>query len=109
MTNLTTDTWDTLIEKSRNSSGLRCTLDGRRETTCLEEAIEKEPSVDEREYLKVVKHAVPKQINPFHLVGLLHEVTSRLGNDIFSPYLYIQNCTIQNNSMGNYDVTIKES
>jgi hypothetical protein len=83
MTNLTTDTWDTLIEKSRNSSGLRCTLDGRRETTCLEEAIEKEPSVDEREYLEVVKHAVPKQINPFHLVGLLHELTSRLGNDIF--------------------------
>jgi hypothetical protein len=63
--------------------GLRCALDGRRETTCLEEAIEKEPSVDERKYLEVVKHAVPKQINPFHLVGLLHEVTSRLGNDIF--------------------------
>jgi hypothetical protein len=62
----------------RNSSGLRCTLDGRRGTPCLEEAIEKEPSVDEREYLEVVKHAVPKQINPFHLVGLLHEVTSRL-------------------------------
>jgi hypothetical protein len=41
MKHLTTDTWDTLIEKSRNSSGLRCTLDGRRGTTCLEEAIEK--------------------------------------------------------------------
>ena len=62
MKHLTTDTWDTLIEKSRNSSGLRCTLDGRR-GTCLEEAIEKEPSVDEWEYLEVVKHAVPKHIN----------------------------------------------
>ena len=41
MKHLTTDTWDTLIEKSRNSSGLRCTLDGRRGTTCLEKAIEK--------------------------------------------------------------------
>jgi hypothetical protein len=48
MKNLTTDTWDTLIEKSRNSSGLRCTLDGRRGTPCLEEAIEREPSVDIR-------------------------------------------------------------
>ena len=83
MKHLTTDTWDTLIEKSRNSSGLCCTLDGRRGTTCLEEAIEKQPSVDEREYLEVVKHADSKQINPFHLVGLLHEVTSRLGNNIF--------------------------
>jgi hypothetical protein len=62
MKHLTTDTWDTLIEKSRNSSGLRSTLDGRRGTTCLEEEIEKEPSVDEREYLEVVKDAVPKQI-----------------------------------------------
>jgi hypothetical protein len=45
MKNLTTDTWDTLIEKSRNSSGLRCTLDGRRGTPCLEEA-----------FIKLLKH-----------------------------------------------------